>query len=357
MRVAYTRVSGLSFAENTSKIDLHQGSTVKLVADAENLYDPLAIQVQTEGGQKLGFIAKTGGNGDYRLPLEDIEYLFREQPDAKTVKVTRFEDGGTELWEGIQVGDITSIVLLVEVPDSDGFKPKRCAISKELVMFNEASHVYTTPEGQIYTSGSEFAGRYEPAFNAESIAKRMAGKHGVRPEEILAAWKLKGEVSSSFGTAIHAALEMYGKYLQLSTTVKGDLSYALHDLPAMADAVTKFFDGREEEVARYEVFVADANHLMCGLIDRLLFVDEKKKTVRVQDFKTNVDLTKRVAIKKPFSKAVEKNKLGLYWLQLSFYACILQQKGYAVEGLDIFHWNGYAWNTYTHDVVDISSEI
>ena len=59
-----------------------------------------------------------------------------------------------------------------------------------------------------------------------------------------------------------------------------------------------------------------------------------------------------------------KELLDYHWLQLSFYAFILQRAGWTVEGLDIYWLNGERlvkgenpWEEFSHDVIDISKAI
>lgn len=224
-----------------------------------------------------------------------------------------------------------------------------CWASGTVVSFDPVEHVYSP--GQ-WLSGSAFASRFTPDFPSELIAGRMASKAGIEPAAVLAMWEKNAEASSTFGTSVHAALELYGKFLGVSQAVKGSDESALSKNPVLRPIVEAFFAGREGEAADYEVFVADPLLRHCGQIDRLLIVGEKR--VRIGDFKTNTDLLKKETIKPPFKGVVDSSQLGAYWLQLSFYARILQAHGYTVEGLDIFHWDGSQWVTYSHDVVDIS---
>ena len=185
----------------------------------------------------------------------------------------------------------------------------------------------------------------------------MATKHeDVTPESIQDMWAKNGEVSTNYGTAIHTALELRGKYSDLSMTLKNSLEYVTSKNPAIASIVDNFFEGREDEDARYEVFVADEETLSCGSIDRLLVVNKKEKIVRVQDFKTNYDIFKKKKILEPYAGLVNKNELGYYWIQLSFYAAILEKYGYTVEGLDIFWLNpsGNMWVEHSHDVLEVA---
>lgn len=225
-----------------------------------------------------------------------------------------------------------------------------CWASGTVVSFDPVEHVYSPGR---WLSGSKFASQFTSEFPAEMIAGRMATKAGIETADVLAMWGKNAEASSTFGTSVHAALELYGKYLGVSKAVKGSNESALSKNPVLRPIVEAFFEGREDEAAAYEVFVADPVLMHCGQIDRLLLVKGKDGTVRVQDFKTNNDLLKKETISAPFKGVVESTQLGAYWLQLSFYARILQSHGFTVEGLDIFHWDGSQWVTYSHDVVDV----
>jgi len=350
----YCRVAGISHAR--CKAILEQNGEVQLTHERDNEYDPLAIRVDTLDGQKIGYVAKTGDD-KYKLDAEEVQHLATTEPKALVSIVNYFKDGKDKLWDWVEEGDIVQLLIEVDVP-TDATEVLRCAFSKEKVWFDKENHIYTNKDGRVYTSGSEFAGRYESPFDATRIAEAMAAKHkNITAQEIVKIWDHKSKVSCDLGTTVHEALEMYGKYKDLSLTLKGDLSYALHDNPLLNRIVKGFYDGRDDEVARYEVFVADTEGLLCGSIDRLLFVDERKKSVRVQDFKVNTNILKRATVLPPFKGVVENSKLGLYWLQLSFYATLLERKGYTVEGLDIFWFNGDEWITYSRDVVDIEKEL
>lgn len=244
-------------------------------------------------------------------------------------------------------------ITVASEDESIVYKPQTCAVTGAVVEFNEATHKY---KGD-WLSGSAFSGRYKKEFDRENIGAAFAKKHEVPVEEVFAMWDTNAEASTSLGTAIHAALELYGKYLALSTKTKGDASSALHKNPILADIVTSFYAGREHEQAFYEPFVANQQYGLCGFIDRLLVVDRATKTVRVQDYKTNPDIFKSTSVLAPYKGVVDNTSLGAYWLQLSFYAFILEEAGYNVEGLDVFNFDGREWTTYSHDVIDVGPEV
>lgn len=237
--------------------------------------------------------------------------------------------------------------------DTIQYKPQVCAVTGTVVEFDEATHKY---KGD-WLSGSAFSGRYKKEFDRDNIGAAFAAKHEVPVEEVFAMWDTNAEASTSLGTAVHAALELYGKYLALSVKTKGDTTSALHKNPILRDIVTSFYAGREDEQAFYEPFVANEEFGLCGFIDRLLVVDRATKTVRVQDYKTNPNIFKKADILPPFKGVVDNTSLGAYWLQLSFYAFILEEAGYVVQGLDIFNHNGEEWSEYSHDVIDVGPEV
>jgi len=245
--------------------------------------------------------------------------------------------------------DLAEIETLVDI---DGVKVK----------WNPAQHRYQ----DNYLSGSAFSHKFIQDFPADKISSVMAAKAGVPQEEILSMWKTNAEASTSLGTAIHAALELYGKYKDTSMMVKGDLTSAIHKNPFLKHVIDLFYKDRGDEVAVYEPFVALEDKKLCGFIDRLLIVDAENKIARIQDYKTNPDIGKKKGILAPFKTVIENTELGAYWLQLSFYAYIMIQKGWTIEGLDIFNICAreqedgslkIELETYSHDVIDISEAL
>lgn len=235
--------------------------------------------------------------------------------------------------------------------------------------FDPVAHVYTNQFGQKFISGSEFAEKFSPEFNADFIIPKMEAKYNVPGNDIRDMWKAKADASCSVGDAIHKALELYGKYKAIGEAIDKDQPVAkvkrshVHDNPILKRAVLLFFNDHPDQEAVYEGFVVNNDAMLCGSIDRLLITGPKR--CRVQDFKTNGNETDAKGVPKleqvgspkvlnaPFSD-MANTKLNKYWLQLSFYAHILALAGWTVEGLDIFHYNGTEWTTYSHAVIDIS---
>ncbi|WP_242638716.1 PD-(D/E)XK nuclease family protein [Mycolicibacterium sp. S2-37] len=228
----------------------------------------------------------------------------------------------------------------------------RCKVSGTAVHFDPIRHIYTGPDGERWFGGSTFASRFKSKFAGELIAGKMAVKHGVDSREILAMWALNAEASSTLGTAVHAALQLYGEYRELSAKTKeGSVESALTKNPVLRPLVESFFETREGEKAFYEAFVADPVLKHCGLIDRLVIDDDG---LWIEDYKTNADIQKSETILEPFKGVVPNTSLGAYWLQLSFYARILISHGRTIKGLRVHHWAGDHWDTHEHPVVDLT---
>lgn len=203
------------------------------------------------------------------------------------------------------------------------------------VLYDDVAHVYTNEQGDVYLSGSAYAKQFDKPFDINVIAQKMADKTGVDVGDIIDIWKLKGSASASFGTAVHEALEMYGKYKETSEKLAKE--YHISAIPIIKDVVEGFFRGREKETALYEPMVVDHDRKWAGQIDRLVVTGDKKCIVG--DYKTNVDLTPA--------------KVETYWNQLSFYASILKAGGWTVEGLEIYHYDGSKWVIKKSEVKEI----
>jgi hypothetical protein len=213
------------------------------------------------------------------------------------------------------------------------------------VLFDEKNHVYYK-DGHTLLSGSAFAERYTPKFNKDVILPKFAAKHGVEASEIAEMWDMKGKVATTFGTALHQALEFYGKHKKTIDATQG--IFEIH--PSVQTAVLEFFKGREKEQALYEPFIFRETN--CGFIDRLLIVDKEKKIAVIEDYKTNSDLHKGSGkMLTPFDK-MKNEPLSTYQLQLSFYAHIMKKLGWTIPKLTIHHFTG-TWQAIDLEVINL----
>lgn len=225
----------------------------------------------------------------------------------------------------------------------------KCYVTGVTAYFDPVGHTYIDAQGNQFTSGSVFAGQFEHEFNKAMILPKYAKKCNVDESLIEEMWTSKADASTTFGTALHKALETYGKYKDLCDLIGKDIG--IH--PTLLPIVEAFFEGRDEEQAVYEPFVADMKNMRCGFIDRLLITGEKR--CRIQDYKTNADLYKKgtpANLKAPYAY-LPNIPLGRYMIQLSFYKAIMEAAGWTVEGLDVMWWNGIEWKTIEVKSVEV----
>lgn len=208
---------------------------------------------------------------------------------------------------------------------SSNAKKVECLVGGS-ILYDPVAHVYTNDKGEVYLSGSKYASQFDKPFEINAIAKKMSDKSGVPAQNIIDIWKLKGQASASFGTSIHEAMEMYGKYAEACKKLGKE--YHISSIPVVSEIVANFFKGRESEKAIYEPMIVDHKRKWAGQIDRLVVTGDKKCII--EDFKTNSDMTPA--------------KIETYTHQLSFYQKIMESGGWQVEGIRLHHLDG-SWKT------------
>lgn len=246
----------------------------------------------------------------------------------------------------------TSEVKLTEMTDISGLK----------VYLDQATHTYSSDDGKSWMSGSRFASLSQRPFNYELIAKKVA-RDGLSAEQVLNLWQAKNNIACDFGLAVHKTMEMFTRYYNYASILsksddEDDESWetVLPHNPYLKDVAMNFFtEERRKEIARPEVFVADKELHLCGSIDRMVFKDVDTRTVEVFDYKTN-SLSKKVSFKPEWKEAfpeLPNTKYGEYMLQLSFYAYILERKGYNVKRCVAVELNDNQWKEYEFKPLDV----
>lgn len=184
--------------------------------------------------------------------------------------------------------------------------------------YNEEQHIYSWG-GVQYQSASQIAKGEQKPFDSVMLSGKVAAKTGSDPAEIAKLWSLSGQVSRDFGTTVHLALELYGKYEGLAKTLEKEYHTPNHQV--LKNIVESFYAGREDEKAEYEVLVVDHEHKLAGTIDRLQIVGDK--TCIIEDYK--------IAYKedKPYWKK-----------QLETYESIMVANGWTVQGKVIHQFDG-----------------
>lgn len=224
-----------------------------------------------------------------------------------------------------------------------------CFASGDIAYFDPVEHVYRDEHGDKFLSGSVYAHMFGYEFDRKANSERRADILGVSPEYMLEYWQSKTEIAQTFGTALHKAMEHYGKYRKFSHVDERPLGIHKTLLPI----VESFYRKRHHETALYEAPVVDTLNLRSGLIDRVVITGPKRCII--EDFKTNGDIHKNFGEPhlKPPVDFLPNSAFGEYHLQLNFYRDIVEQAGWTVEALRIHWWTGEEWETIEIEMFDI----
>lgn len=393
----HSKLVGVTFEGRQDVIKSLRGKEpLRVRREKDNKYDPRAVAVDVYKDDEwipIGYIAKDK-NKDISETLDAGNTVYISISDIT---------GGGDMSYGVNIS-LEYKLTEEEAPEARESVPSKAETLKVLNYLTKAiegaqsnskhaTEAYTSPltgetielevvnghkELKGFMSGSKFPEQFYQPFDREGILAAMAEKYNVDADAIEAMWNLNNEASTGYGTAIHAALENYDRNFKLGDKTKFVKEFktkpteygpnrALSKNPFIKKIVEDFqdkFGGDYERLS--EVFIWDAGLKLCGSIDRLMVVDRKKKTVRIQDFKTdgNIHEKKYQLADSPFKDKIGNELLDYHWLQLSFYAFLLEIKGYTVEGLDIYWLNPEklcrgenAWEEFSSKPIDIREVI
>ncbi len=176
----------------------------------------------------------------------------------------------------------------------------------ERIRYNDEMHEYEDMDGNKLVSASQFAEFYGKPFNKAFVLPRTAKKLGVDPEIVDAMWNGGGNISRTFGTAIHATMEQWFKYKEYGT------EYHKSKHPFLLNIV-ETFPKRDSNILT-EVLVSCVSKKMVGRLDGLEITGEKK--CNIYDWKSDANV---------------KKNLDKHAVQLSFYAAVLAEFGWETE--------------------------
>jgi len=210
-------------------------------------------------------------------------------------------------------------------------------------------------DGEKLLSPSSWIKQFYRPFKRDMISKVAAKSYGVDQKELIELWSETGAMAIDFGQAGHKALEVHDRFKHLGESAhekKGyDISISKH--PILKKIVEEFHKLNKVKGEVYpEALVTDVENGMCGIIDRLV-VTGKNKCV-IQDYKFNTGVEEKSSNLKPLKpySSLDSTKLSKYRLQLSYYAQIMINLGWEVEGLQAFVYED-GWKMYEFDKLDV----
>ena len=372
----HSKIVGTTF-ENRQDILAHlEGNeSLRVRREPENQYDPRAVAVDVDIKGKwypVGYIAKDK-NKDIAEALDagrEVEIKLSEVTGGDKGKnlgmniCLKYEKEVSE-----PILDATNDSTASRAPSTENLKNptvyKSKVLGREITVGVDNGHIYLPH----YMSGSRFPRKFFKQFtdeDKERVLDYYEREKGVKRDDVEKTWEMKADIATGYGTAIHAAVELYYNHHNVGEKIKGKdgVNRAYSKNPFFAHIVKSLVEDLGPGRFLAEEFIWHDGLRFCGAIDILEIVD--KDTVIIHDEKTNDSVLKKVYQEKdsPFKKDVDNTQLGEYWLQLSFYAYILKQYGINVKELQIHHLDPERlvqgkrpWVHYKHDVVDISKAL
>lgn len=372
----HSKIVGTTF-ENRQDILAHlEGSeSLRVRREPENQYDPRAVAVDVDIKGKwypVGYIAKDK-NKDIAEVLDagrDVEIKISEVTGGDKGKnlgmniCLKYEKDEPE-----PISDATNDPTASQGAQSVNLKNptvyKSKILGREITVGVDNGHIYLPH----YMSGSRFPRKFFKQFtdeDKERVLDYYEKEKDVKREDVEKMWDMKADIATGYGSAVHAALEMYYTYCKVGEKITGKdgLNKAFSKNKFIEYIVRTLVNDLGPGKYLPEQFIWHEGLRFCGAIDLLEVVN--KNTVIIHDYKTSSDVKSKVYQEKdsPFKKDVDNNQLGEYWLQLSFYAHILKQYGINTKELQIHHLNPWSlaagkrpWDHYKHDVVDISKAL
>lgn len=201
----------------------------------------------------------------------------------------------------------------------------------EKVLWNASAHEYTDMQGNHLVSGSEYAKSFEKDFDTALLSGKIATKFNVDPQEVVDVWAGNSKISTTFGNALHLAMEQYFKYKHVACD---DKEYNLAKPMFLREAV-KAFPLKDENIIP-EVVLSNVENKMAGTTDGLHITGEK--SCDILDYKSDSDVAKN---------------LPKHFRQLSYYAKILQLAGWSVGKVVVWNYTD-KWEAHESEVLEVA---
>lgn len=160
--------------------------------------------------------------------------------------------------------------LATTLGNSKAGKEKICTDQGCLYLDRE-THEYEDEDGNKFISGSTWVGQFEKPFDAKLIAPKVAEKKLTTVEKVLEGWDMKSEVSLSYGTTLHKAIECAIKYNELPNN------------PHLAALAQDALDLIKDQEVSSEQFICSFEDKACGIVDILVNLGDKR--VKIVDIK------------------------------------------------------------------------
>jgi ATP-dependent exoDNAse (exonuclease V) beta subunit len=212
---------------------------------------------------------------------------------------------------------------------------------KKLECFNDPDFIFDpglhryTYHGDVFQSVTTLVGTFHKPFDTEKQSKKKADDTGFDQEWIKKEWTETNRYANEVGTEMHNYIENYYKREFQEIPLNLDVVHRINKFNKIhASKLYKL------EPLSFEVRVFSKKWKKAGTIDALFIKDGK---LYILDWKSNKKFTnddhkdgRWQKLLWPFD-SFYKNHHNEYSIQLSMYACILEEWGFEVAGVYIVY--------------------
>lgn len=307
---------------------------------------------------KVGFRAVIP-TGQYANIQPEIEFEDVDVESAKEMGMGFIKDLFSKYSEK---GNLTEKFVAENTVITESERIESFNENNVVIDFIKSSHQYSR-DSVPFIGVTTFIKKFYKEFDSEAISKVSSKSWGVEQDDVKSFWDENRDLTASFGSVVHKALETYDKFKAMGNTIskkKGvDENYALPRHPILKEivlgfiAMTKKLDMDSYHVVP-EALVTDVSKNICGTADRVLIISPTKKICRIQDYKVNIGSEEVKSSLKPLApfSNLPANKITKYQIQMSVYANMMEKSGWTVEGLDVFIYEK-EWVHYKLDVLNV----
>lgn len=226
-----------------------------------------------------------------------------------------FEIDGVEMEDAVRIYNRFAEKPLSDFPNAEPIK----SFTGEIIYYDDKNHKYWDENGTPLVSCSQI---HPDDFDLEKISKIVSNKSGVDQEKIKDMWANNSDISTGFGTVVHAVMEQYFKHKENGT----DKDYHLPKHPVLRKIIDSFPD--KDKNIQPEALISATKIGKVGRVDGLLWHSDKE--LSIIDYKTDAK--------------IDKN-LDKHFKQLSCYKDILEYHGYKIKSLIIYNFTN-KWTAY-----------
>ena len=214
------------------------------------------------------------------------------------------------------------------------------------IKFDAASHTYADLSGNSLISVSRMISLYKPPFDPGGhITRAVANREGKTPKEVKDGWEKMKNDASDMGHDFHSQAESY-----IKTGVISEGTYK--------DVVEQFSKISFPGPLKSEIMLFSPTYKLAGTCDVLSMIDDKN--LELSDFKTN----KRIRLKSKYKTKLlhpldhyDECEINNYAVQLNLYKFMLEEHGFKVHKITLYHINPETRKIDTYDIPNIKKDI